>query len=84
MNPDEALGGVATRLNDLDLIANDAATNGVAADRRACVARGACGGAQDLRLAIGDPIIAGAELNEAGPHAALLDLPVQLAQHPVA
>src|SRR4051812_13619481 len=84
MNPDEALGGVAAGLDDIKLVAHDPAADGMAADCRAGFTRGTRGGPQDLGLTIGYSVVAGAELNEAGWHAALLDLAVQLAQHPLA
>ena len=84
VNPDEALRRVSGSLDDVELIAHDTPPDRVAADDG--VRRGTCSrrGAENLRLAIGDAVVASAELDPRRPHAGILDLALQLRQHPVA
>jgi hypothetical protein len=80
---DEPLRRVAGLLDDIELVHDDPALDGVAADDRAGRLAGARRRAQDLRLDIRDAVVAGADLDPAGPHAGRFDLALQLAGHPL-
>ena len=83
VDPDESVRRDTRCFDDVELIAHDAALDRVAPDDAIGLLRGPGRRAQDLGLAGGEAIVAGAELDPSSLHACARDLVAELAEHPV-